>query len=712
MTAANPFVLEADAYRRDLDVVKHYVDDAAMYLSVMTGKDYGQCAAFVKKTVRPGGALGMVDPIVRCTDRPNFEDRFEVEIPLTQYLRDAIKDADIVAPTLTTYVNPGKKQSLHVDFIDKNVKRRSRAKKEMFEAEMDQDVIKATYKKNEQTFAKIFNNALSGAYVSNSTPVYNKTAHSTLTSTCRCTSGYGNANNEKMLSGNRHYWSPDIVRNNVISIINHTDYEKFSAVMSKYDLHYPSVDDAMAVITRGSNHYWRLPKEIERIRILISKLTPLQRAAFVYTGDLYSLTLYNDGLMRGFITKLSTLVDVQHPDPNSIFKNINEDYRILAVQICESLTRGIKWSKMEKEHPDVYAIVASTMENSYKTVLEYGDLISALLTSSNVPASLGWFPTSVRYAAVTSDTDSTIFTVQDWVKWYFGKICFGSKANAVAATMIFVASQAIVHLLAMMSSNIGVEKKRLHQIAMKNEFKFDVFVTTQVAKHYYALISCREGNVYTDFKEEIKGVHLKSSNAPPAINAKAKELMIGTMKKIISGEDLYLSQILTEIADEERVILKSLRSGSLEYFRGAQIKGPDSYTLDPERSPYMHYTFWNEVFGPKHGEAPPPPYAAIKVNTSMENKTQVNAWLNSIEDQELKERMVAWLEKRNGRMLKTFYLPMNIVDSKGIPDEIFRIINVRKIVADCSKVFTLILESFGVFSSPAGKHIKLYSDYY
>ena len=104
MTAANPFVLEADAYRRDLDVVKHYVDDAAMYLSVMTGKDYGQCAAFVKKTVRPGGALGMVDPIVRCTDRPNFEDRFEVEIPLTQYLRDAIKDADI-APEQVGYVN-------------------------------------------------------------------------------------------------------------------------------------------------------------------------------------------------------------------------------------------------------------------------------------------------------------------------------------------------------------------------------------------------------------------------------------------------------------------------------------------------------------------------------------------------------------------------------------------------------------------------------
>ena len=51
---------------------------------------------------------------------------------------------------------------------------------------------------------------------------------------------------------------------------------------------------------------------------------------------------------------------------------------------------------------------------------------------------------------------------------------------------------------------------------MKNEYKFDVFVPTQVAKHYYASIGCQEGNLYKAQEPEIKGVHLKSSNAPPA----------------------------------------------------------------------------------------------------------------------------------------------------------------------------------------------------
>ena len=170
----------------------------------------------------------------------------------------------------------------------------------------------------------------------------------------------------------------------------------------------------------------------------------------------------------------------------------------------------------------------------------------------------------------------------------------------------------------MMSANFGVEQKRIHQIAMKNEFKFDVFVPTNVGKHYFAYISCREGNIYKEFGKEIKGVHLKSSNVPKVIMKQADDMMTEIMDTVIRGEKISLKKFLTEIADTEREVKRSILAGESTYFRNAQVKSADSYTKDEELSPYQNYTFWQEVFAPKYGDAPPPPYSCSKVCLKLE----------------------------------------------------------------------------------------------
>jgi hypothetical protein len=59
---------------------------------------------------------------------------------------------------------------------------------------------------------------MSGAMSSPSTPLHNKTGHSTLTSGCRNTTSFSNANNEKILTGNRHYYNVNIILNNLVFI--------------------------------------------------------------------------------------------------------------------------------------------------------------------------------------------------------------------------------------------------------------------------------------------------------------------------------------------------------------------------------------------------------------------------------------------------------------------------------------------------------------
>jgi hypothetical protein len=707
----NPFVLPANQYSRDLDVFNHYIRQVATYLCIMTGTDEATAIAFIKQNLGPTGLFPFKDPMVKFLERGDNGDRVLKETTLSRYIGESIRNDEIIAPTFTTYLPASQKQSLLALFIDANVKRRGVAKKEMFRARMDGDKILEILKDNEQTNMKLSNNSCSGAHVSASTPLFNKTAHSTLTSNCRITAGYGSANNEKFLNGNRHYWSPEVVKNAIVSIVSNTDYADLDATMRQFGIREPSVDETLQCIEYSTNLYWRNPTHWDLIRVLVERLTPIQRAAFVYIGDLYHLMKFNQDLVHDFIGALSSRIGVVHPDPEPVIKNAMEDHIALASQLCPDEMKGKKVSDVKGT--DAYGILASTVANIGQVVTKYGQLIKSLFVTKNVPSSLAKFPESIRRAALMGDTDSTIFTVQDWVIWYNnGRYGYDARSSGVAATMIFLSAQTVTHLLARMSANLGIEEKRLFQVAMKNEYKFDVFVPTQVAKHYYASIGCQEGNLYAQQKEEIKGVHLKSSNAPRQVMAKAKAMMIEIMDIIMQEKKLSITKYLNEIATLEHDIYDSIMvRQSYEYFRMGQIKTAASYTLPPEKSNYAHYLFWNATFGTKYGEMPEPPWSSVKISVNMDSPTKVKAWLAAMEDRDLAEKIAAWMVQFGKKAITTFHVPEQVIQSIGIPKEILSQVYVRKIQIDTVNVFYILLESLGVYVH-TDKSLQLVSDYY
>jgi len=714
--ADNPFILDTNEYVRDVNIFKHYVDDSASYLAHMTGKPYDDCVKFVITSLKPNGEFEFKDPKIHYLERGRNGDRERKVGKLSEYINSAVKENDLIAPTLTTYLSPEVKKSLLVDFIDGNVAARGKAKKEKFAAKLAGNKFLEDIKEKEQINKKLANNSLSGAHVSSSTVLNNKTAHSTLTSNCRSTSGYGNANNEKFISGNRHYWSADITRNNIISIINHSDYSAIEKAMCEFGLRHPSIEETIETVRYSTDLYWKTRSQQKRIDDLIRTLSPIERSAFVYTGDLYHLMKFNNDAVRIFITKLSTRVNVVHPDPDSAIKKATDDICNFASMICaddlkKESTKEVINVKDVSGTP-AYGIYASTVENIINVIDEYKNLIKAFWVTKNVPASVAYFPESIRRCVVTSDTDSTIFTVQDWVLWYSGSYAFDPVSNAVAAALIFLASQTITHVLAIMSTNFGIEKKRLFQIAMKNEFKFDVFTPTQVAKHYFALIGAQEGNIYSKYKSEIKGVHLKASNAPKLVMAEAKKLMLFVMNEILKEKKLSWDQILKQVGDIERNIISSIAQGKFEYFKRSQIKPAESYKRGELTANYMQYTMWQEVFGPKYGMVNKPPYIGIKISAEVNSPTHTREWLLNMEDRELAARMEAWMLKNDKLTLgKTFILPESILASGGIPKEIFDVVGVRKIVSDSTKVLYIILESLGIYMTDK-KITKLVSDFY
>jgi hypothetical protein len=715
----NPFVLPASEYKRDIDVMEHYVNDTATYLSIMTGKAFKSCVDFVRRKIGKGGEFEFKDPKIMYLERQENGDREQQVGTLSVYLKEAIERKELIAPTMTTYLNPNEKLSILVEFLDMNVKLRGKAKKEQFAARGRKDKKLEIAKKIEQTYRKLSNNSMSGAHVSASTPMYNKTAHNTLTSNCRTTSGYGNANNEKFLAGNRHYWCPDVTRNNIISIITHSNYELIEKAMAEFGIRHPTVEETIECVRYSAQLYWRHEREYERINLLISKLTPIQRSAFVYTGDLFHLMKLNQGVVRTMLDKLSARIDLSDPRavPSELqdeaIKNSPDDNKHLAALICISTLKGKgKEDLKQKLTPDGYGAYVSTANNVGNVVEEYRSLIRAFWVTPNVPASVAYFPDSIRRVVVTSDTDSTIFTVQDWVVWYKGKLAFDEPSIGIAASLVFLTAQSITHILARMSANFGIEEKRIHQIAMKNEFFFDIFTPTQVAKHYYALQSTQEGDVFGEYELEIKGVHLKSSKAPKIIMKQAKDLMSRLMNTVVEGKLVSLDDTLKEVADLERKVIESVRSGKREYYLMAQIKNSASYTRGIDTPDYQQYLMWQQVFAPKYGEAPYPPFSCCTISVELDTPSATKKWLANMQDRELATRFENWIAKSNKKHLgSTFKVPIQCFDSVGMPPEILDVVDIRKTVINTVKVFYIILESLGYYCLN-DKLTRLVSDHY
>lgn len=692
----NHFLKEPGEYSRDLNVIKHYMRDAATYLSLRTGKPFDVCEKYVQSKTAPGGELGLSDTPCMVLTKHKPGERTKEIIPFSDYLKDIVNNDRTISPSGVVYINKDEKSSVLADFIGENIRRRGVSKKEMFLAGQAGDTETESYKDNEQTSFKISNNSLSGAHASTGTILFNKSAHSSLTSTCRIATSYGNACNEKFLYGNRHYWCPDIAKANIISVINSTDYSLLQQAMDVYNIHYPTPEEVLDCVKYSTDLYWRNQPELDDILVTCKALSPIQRAAFVYSGDIYHLAKHNDTLVRTFIDKLSQKATVSCDNPETYIDSMDDDLKAFIGLLCQQELKGSTIKDVKTENPDAYGVIGSTVAYILSVLDEYKLLIKALWSTNTLPASVAHIRSSVRRGVVTSDTDSTIFTVQDWTRWFVGKIDFSEKSNNVAYAMVYLSTQVIAHALAQTSAGMGVRERDLPILSMKNEFMFPVFVLTSMAKHYFAYISAREGNVFSELDTEIKGVYLKDSTCPPHVMKDFKETLKWVMDEVMNKGEVSVIEVMQHIAQIEEQIKESVYKGDSFYLKNTQVKDPSAYA-NPNVSPYVHYTLWEAVFAPKYGHAPEPPYAAISVSVNLKNKTQINAWLETVSDTGIKQRMLQWMSDYKKKGLTTIYLPEPIVSVTGLPEEIIKAMSLRKLIYSTVKQYYFLLESLGIF---------------
>lgn len=690
----NPFVKHVDEYVRNIDVRKGSIQQIAKYLSLNTRKTYEECRQYVVKEMQPGGRFPLRDPAMLQLIRKGPGHRVQDETTFLGYVGEIIDSGRIVSPSLTVYERPEVEKSVTAEWQDDNIAARKKSKKEMFRLKQIGELLKSALADYDQNARKIRINSVSGQRGFPGNPLFLATGHSSLTSLCRAAAGYGNGTVERFLAGSRHYHTPEIAKANILAVLTLEDYGGFDRIIKKYDLVYPTVEDTMKMIRRSTDLYWDTPEEIVKIQATVEGMSELERAIYTYSGDMYHLAILNPTVVRQLLgdmiaINIDDIADVEIVDTDTALTGLDSTEIAYVNALCANILKGSTHDLVKAENPEGWQVIGRTALKFKKSLEKYHDLINTVFTPRHLPPTVASLKSIQRRVCLAADTDSSIFTTEWWVEWYTGHLKRGEVEDRIWYLTTYMVCQCIAHSLAMLSANVGVEKKYLFRLAMKNEFAFPEFALTNLAKHYYSTMSMREGNVYEELELEVKGVELRGSTSTRHILDGTEKLMFDTLKAVNNGEKLLARDVLKLVAQSELDTIRSIMKGEYTYLKSAQIK--------PNSNKLLYHELWQDVFGPKYGTSVEPPYPCVKVSTELVNKTAVREWLENMEDRELAKRMAAWMDKWKRKDLKTLMLPTMAIRAEGLPIEVQDAANVRKLAYSINSGYYKILESMGLY---------------
>lgn len=708
----NIFLREDTSYKRDFGIIDGMYNDAAKYIQLQTNAPFEQCLEFAKKRLSPEHPDGFKNPKALVLKKDAVGDRHPSTSTFMGFLKTVERDNLLLSPSMAAYMREEQCQSRHALYIEEGVKNRKKVKKEMMIAKENKDFDLAKVKNGEQQNFKLNNNAYSGATVSTATILYYKSTHSSLTSTCRTATSYANAANEKFLIGNRHYYTPEITKANLVSLINLSNVEAIDQVCQQYGLHYPTVEEVCEVVDYSTKPYWGSINHNALIKNMVTGMTPAERATVCYVADMYHLHKFNKAFVEGFLMKLAIVGDeTMYPTTDKEFDGYDDDVQLLANFVCYGIVAGRKINEIKKDDPAVWEKIKATGKQIIAVLNEYKGMIQHIWLADVVPSSIHAFPSAYRRVAVVSDTDSTMFTMQYWVEQILGYTSFDIKAKQLVFAIVFLVSEMMMHILAIQSANMGVSISKLRLLAMKNEYYFSVLSMTMRSKHYYASRDAQEGVMFQTPELEVKGVGLRDSKVPKKINDRAKEMMKRIMDTIKAEQLIDMQLLLTEIGDIEREIIASIKAGDYDYLTTGQIKSASSYKQVEEAPAFKQYLLWKEVFADAFGTVGEPPYSVVKCSLRASNRTELEEWCASMKDQKTADKLRHYLKRNNKSDMSTLQIPAVVVESSGIPDDIVVGIDIRKMVFNTMGVFYLILEALGIFFQDK-RITRLVSDYH
>lgn len=689
-----------DDYKNKISPITDYREQLISVIIAEKGCDYEKAKHVANCIIKED----LKNPIVQHYRRKENQDREVLHTPLIQFIAENVASENIIAPTFTTYLPPHVKPSLISEYVTNNVKRRSEVKKKGFEYEAKGMVEEAASASSQEKNFKLANNGLSGLFCMPSSAVFNSTNHSTLTSTTRTTVSINNATNERLLAGNRALFTVRDAFRSVINESTYCDQEAIKRAVDEFDLHLPSTQDVVDVLKYSTDIYCVDESYYQEFIIpYLDKCTPYQRAAMVYTLDLKHMFVYNESFTRQMFNDLTHKVTTA-TEPLEDLGALYGYYEPILMFVHDIFLEELKGKGKDYKEINTEGVLATnllaTCEHVASMVMKYQSYFKAFIKTKITPMNNFKLRDLRRRAVTLSDTDSSGYSTDELVQLMLGYFKFDENSVPITGMLTYIASEAVTQQLSILSKNMNVPKDRLRDIAYKNEYLWSIHTSTNASKHYYADTRVREGNVYAKRKLEIKGVHLRNSTVPIESIEAGFALMDEILEKASNGEKLYLKEIINNVIRIENVITDYISRGDTLYLVSGRINAEDSYNEGRDKSPYQRHVMWEEVFAPKYGALPLPPYSTVKIPLDLPNKTSLKNWVAGMEDRVLADRMDKWLTRLDKTALNNVYFNSDWLYANGFPEEIKDIINLEAVVMNMTKQLRLILESCNLVLNP------------
>lgn len=610
----------------------------------------------------------------------------------------------ITAPSGNSYLNPDVKESFIRTTLIDNKKARSGYKKLMLAAKEAGDIGKMKRFNNLQSSAKIKNNSVPGMMQSEFNIINDSSGFNAITSVSRLfvRSAYGHG--ERMLSGNLYIPSYDDALSYIYTMLEVMPSTTTDVILN-HNLVTPSAQTVCDWIVYQVSQYGRGREHRKGLYQILKQLSPAQ-LTFVYCGgSLHNLIQLNPEFFRSWINR-SFAHDTVKIDPEQSPKDLFKLEATLSVLVRSPNTDRLGISPKGKlntldealeNNPDGIRFLTALGVQMERHIDEIGDIIETFIRiEADVPQPY-YNKRLVRDAVIGCDTDSNIFTTSKIVQMYHqledGRMVFNRKTYEVNALVVYFLSRSIEHVFARMSTNLGAHSNDRDQISMKNEYLFMVFGRTNIAKHYAALILQQEGKLLPEPELEAKGVGLIGSTRAGSITAGLKTFIQKYFEKIIETDaQLRAEDMLNEVADLERDLLKKFTSGDLSMLTISSIKNA------PSNPSYFYYELWEEVFKPEYNSNIVLPTRMFKVPVIGEDGLFSNPAFVEYTQKKypgIYKRLDKFI-KNKGRYPSFFLIPYGF---ETLPKFFLPWIDARRMVFDNLSPYYLFLSSFGINTS-------------
>ena len=622
---------------------------------------------------------------------------------------------NIITPSGSVYCQHEVKLGTIIEMLIKFLAKRKVEKKAMLKAKADGNTTEYLKHYYAQTLIKIFVNALPGNFGSKYSIFCDKGNYNAITSSGRALIGYAYSEIEAVLGGNFMWLTIDDLRIHIVTqLYKGIDEAKVMTTCQKYNLHHVTKEDLYKFYETSLMRYNRYTiyvgkKEDEplaqynghksgdlaKIMELIAKMNDAQVQYFYYFENLRHVIMENDATFRKYFNDLFNY-DLIPQDPNVKPDDLfNIDGALVTLvnvafhKYVDPKDPKIQAYDLPKTHPDLAIKFVNIAKYVEKKLKEMDPLLETFIYTPICRPNVQKQPLLYRNSTVVSDTDSTIFTVKDWVGWYTGSVySIDEKAYHIAMVMVYWITKAISDALYKYSIAQGARGKYAKVMAMKNEFLYPVMIQADKKKHYMGVITVQEGVILPTPDIDLKGGQFRGSDVPKIATKFAEDLIADILDKMYRKGKISAHEVIAKVRAFEEQIYTDIQNGDTQWYKTLSIKTKEKYTT-PMSSNWYYYLAWQEIFAPKYGDILLPiKTPAVPINPPTESYW---TWLSE-KDKAMYKRWQEFLVKYKRNPTS---MAINPVGGK-VPPELVPLIKVKDIIHHTVKPCHLALRQLPI----------------